>query len=84
MDCLKFVEENVEDLERYFEITGTVSEDAGLDFAFRRFDGCNGFQANGDGPLFRRLDDATNAMGRVEPVISEDAPICFDYQPKIT
>ena len=83
-DCLRFIDENAEDLRLYYVITNSDALEAGLDFASRRFDGRHGFQANGDGPLFRRLDDATNAMGRVEPVISEDALICFDYQPKIT
>jgi hypothetical protein len=84
MDCLRFVEENAEDLERYFEITGTDSDDAGLDFAFRRFSGRNGFQDNGVGPVFKRLDDATDAMGRVEPVYGKDDLICFAYPPEIT
>src|SRR5689334_24501651 len=55
MECLQFIDKNAEDLERYLVITGTDALEAGLDFASRRFDGRNGFQANGNGPLFRRL-----------------------------
>ena len=84
MACLRFIDENAEDLERYLAITNADALEAGLVFALRRFDGRNGFQGNCYGPLFRRLDAATDAMGRVEPVISEDDLICVDYQPEIT
>ena len=85
MDCLQFIDKNAEDLERYLVITNEDALEAGLYFALKRFDSRNsGFQDAGDGPLFKRLDDAAEAMGRVEPVCSEDALICFDYQPKIT
>ena len=34
MDCLRFIEENAEDLACYLEITGMDSEGAGLDHAY--------------------------------------------------
>jgi hypothetical protein len=85
MDCLRFIDDNAENLEHYLVITNEDALKAGLYFALKRFDSRNsGFQDAGDGPLFKRLDDAAEAMGRVEPVISDDDLICFDYQPEIT